>query len=78
MCNCNQKRQQFSSGQKRVQPNTSSMGMGQVRLTQDEPLLLYGDVTGKEYAFQQKNQILWVDKSDINYLKHREGIEVLA
>ena len=76
MCNCNQKRMQYATsvGNK----NTPQLGMAKVRLIRSKPLLLFGDVTGREYQFKQRGDIQWVDKTDMPYMRGLPGIEILG
>lgn len=74
MCNCNQKRAAL---------RTTSIdrdavhGMRQVRLVQQEPLTLTGDMTGRVYEFREKNDINWVDKRDLLMMEQLQGLQVI-
>ena len=59
MCDCNQKRTMYSSDIAQAQK-----GMVKVQLLADEPIVLYGDITGRMYVFRNINDINWVDKRD--------------
>lgn len=75
MCNCNQKRMQFSSNGNKSNPQ---QGMGQVRLTSHRSLTLQGDVTERSYHFKTKGEIQWVDRTDLHYMRGVPGIEILG
>jgi hypothetical protein len=64
MCNCNQKRVQYSSGTSSKRQQGYQEGMVQMQLIQTPPFTIYGDITGREYSFLEAKQILWVDKRD--------------
>jgi hypothetical protein len=72
MCNCNQKRTMYSSGDQE-----SRRGMVKVKLVENNPLVLSGDITGRMYVFRYINDINWIDKRDVLSMKHIRGLEVL-
>jgi DNA/RNA endonuclease YhcR with UshA esterase domain len=74
MCNCNQKRAALHTTS--VDRNAVH-GMRQVRLVQQEPLTLTGDVTGRVYEFREKNDINWVDKKDLVLMEKLQGVQVI-
>jgi hypothetical protein len=74
MCNCNQKRAALHTSS--VQRDAIH-GMRQVRLVQQEPLTLTGDMTGRVYEFTEKNDINWVDKRDLIMMEKIKGVQVL-
>lgn len=78
MCNCNQKRQTLKSDGIQKRDLDAQMGMNQVRLIQKRALKFNGDVTGRIYSLKNENDITWVDKRDIPYLKNKRGIQILS
>jgi hypothetical protein len=71
MCNCNQKRAMFSSGN-----NQSQKGMVKVKLIQNNALVLNGAITGRMYVFRNINDINWVDKRDAISMKETNGLQI--
>ncbi len=71
MCNCNQQRKSYSSG------NTPSQtGIVKIRLTENNPVVLNGDITGRMYVFRNINDIVWVDKRDAMRMKEIKGLQI--
>ena len=71
MCNCNQKRAMFSSGN-----NQSQKGMVKVKLVQNNALVLNGAITGRMYVFRNISDINWVDKRDAISMKEINGLQI--
>ncbi len=71
MCNCNQKRAIYSSGN-----NQSQKGMVKVKLIEDNALVLNGNITGRMYVFRNINDINWVDKRDAMSMKEIKGLQI--
>lgn len=71
MCNCNQKRAMYSQAN-----NASPKGMVKVKLTENNPLVLNGDVTGRTYIFRNLNDINWVDNRDVLSMKDINGLQI--
>jgi hypothetical protein len=71
MCNCNQKRATYSSG------NTQSQrGMVQAKLIENKPFVLYGDITGRMYVLNNINDTIWVDRRDAMSMKEIKELQV--
>lgn len=73
MCNCNQKRVEYSSEKSPLQK-----GMVKVMLTENAPRVLNGDFTGRMYVFRNQNDFNWVDKRDAIGMKHMQGVQVMT
>ncbi len=71
MCNCNQKRAIYSSEKSQLQK-----GMVKVKLTENTPMALNGNITGRMYVFRNMNDINWVDKRDAMDMKGINGLQV--
>jgi len=71
MCNCNQKRAMYSSEIAQLQK-----GMVKVKLIQNNPLLLNGNITGRIYVFKEINDINWVDRRDVMSMKETTGLQI--
>jgi hypothetical protein len=71
MCNCNQKRAMYSSGN-----SHSQNGMAKVKLIQTEPIVLNGNITGRMYRFRNINDINWVDRRDLMSMKETTGLQI--
>jgi len=71
MCNCNQQRTVYSSGNE-----PSQKGMVKIKLMINKPLVLNGDITGRMYVFRNIHDINWVDKRDAMSMKGIEGLQV--
>ena len=74
MCNCNQKRTQYAADQSR---ETLPQGMVRVKLIQQVPLVLNGDITGRTYIFETLNDIQWMDKRDLASMKGLTGLQIV-
>lgn len=72
MCNCNQKRAIYS-----LENDQSKKGMVKVVLTDKNPQVVNGDVTGRMYVFRNSNDINWVDKRDAISMKEMKGLQVV-
>lgn len=59
MCNCNQKRTQYSQS-----TQSSKVGMVKVKLTENKSMVINGAYTGRAYIFRKLNELVWVDKRD--------------
>jgi hypothetical protein len=75
MCNCNQKRTAYTSAKSSA--GDAVTGMIQVRLVQKKALVVTGDITGRVYEFNNKNDINWVDKRDLPNIAELKGLVVL-
>ncbi|HEY8934796.1 MAG TPA: hypothetical protein VIM65_06225 [Cyclobacteriaceae bacterium] len=51
--------------------------MVKVKLTENTPLVFTGDVTGRMYAFQNINDINWVDRRDAMSM-NKNGLQILS
>lgn len=71
MCDCNQKRAIYSSGNDQPQK-----GMVKVKLIENNALVLTGDITGRMYVFRSINDINWVDKRDAMSMKEINGLQI--
>jgi hypothetical protein len=71
MCNCNQKRIAYST-----QNDMSSKGLVKVMLTQNDSLVLNGDITGRTYVFKTTNDVNWVDSRDVISMKKQKGLQI--
>lgn len=71
MCNCNQKRMMISTGN-----NQPPKGMEKVKLIENTPMVLNGDVTGRMYVFRELNDFNWVDKRDLMTMKEIPGLQI--
>ena len=71
MCNCNQKRAAFSSGN--TQPQK---GMVKVTLTDNTPMVLNGNITGRMYVFKKVNDLNWVDRRDVMNMHGISGLQI--
>jgi hypothetical protein len=71
MCNCNQKRAMYSSGN-----NQSPKGSVKVMLTENTPLEINGNITGRLYVFTHINDTRWVDKRDAMEMKEINGLQI--
>lgn len=71
MCNCNQKRAMYSQAS-----NPNFKGLVKVKLTENNPLVLNGDVTGRTYIFRNLNDINWVDNRDVISMKGINGLQI--
>lgn len=72
MCNCNQKRVAYSSEKNQIQKNAVK-----VKLTTEKPMVLNGDITGRMYVFERKNDINWIDNRDVLGFKNIKQIQIL-
>jgi hypothetical protein len=73
MCNCNQKRMMYSSVNL-----DQHKGLVKVKLISQTHLVLNGRVTGRMYIFRNFNDITWVDKRDLQFMKNIREIEILS
>jgi hypothetical protein len=71
MCNCNQKRTQYTSENNEIQKETVK-----VMLIGNTPMVINGDITGRMYVFRNKNDINWVDKRDVITMKGIDGLQI--
>ncbi len=71
MGNCNQKRAIYSSGN-----NKSQKGMVKVKLTENTPMVINGNITGRLYVFGNINDINWVDERDVMSMKEINGLQI--
>lgn len=53
------------------------IGMVKVKLTENKPLVLNGDITGRTYIFRNLNDIHWVDKRDVMSMKNISGLQIV-
>jgi hypothetical protein len=51
-------------------------GMVKVKLIQNNPLLLNGNITGRIYVFKEINDINWVDRRDVMSMKETTGLQI--
>jgi hypothetical protein len=72
MCNCNQKRSTLRS-----EPSRSQPGMIQAQLIVEEPLIEYGNVTGRMYVFRNINDTNWVDKRDALSMQEIKSLQLM-
>ncbi|HKR04938.1 MAG TPA: hypothetical protein VJY62_09900 [Bacteroidia bacterium] len=72
MCNCNQQRAAYTS-----ENNPAQKGMVKVKLIENKPLVLNGDITGRMYVFRNINDINWVDRRDAISMKKIKEIQIL-
>ena len=72
MCNCNEQRSMYSAVNDQI-----PKGMVKVKLIQNEPVVLNGDITGRTYIFREINDINWVDKRDAMSLTKFQGLQVI-
>lgn len=78
MCNCNNKRTALAiANHSQVENNLPNNNLVKVKLMQQSPLEVYGDITGKKYSFEKNNAILWVDKRDVMRMRRLTGLQVL-
>lgn len=78
MCNCNQKRTAFNA--KNLQGNANQdahQGMNQMKLVQQGPMEINGDITGRKYIFKKKDDINWVDKRDVINMREIKGLMMI-
>ena len=73
MCNCNQKRALYSSKE-----DPAQKGMVKVKLVENNPLVVNGNITGRMYVFRNINDINWVDKRDATAIKKINGLQVFS
>lgn len=73
MCNCNQKRANFSSNNSMAQKGTRK-----VKLVENDPVTMYGDITGRMYVFTNINDINWVDERDVASMYTMKNLLVLS
>lgn len=71
MCNCNQKRAMYSS-----ENNQSQKGVVKVKLIENTPMVLKGNITGRMYVFRNINDLNWVDKRDVMSMKEINGLQI--
>lgn len=71
MCSCNQKRAIYSSENNRLQK-----GMVIVKLTENTPMVLNGNITGRMYVFTNINDLNWVDERDVMSMKEINGLQI--
>jgi len=71
MCNCNQQRAIYSTD-----INRSQKELVKVKLIQNNPLVLNGNITGRNYVFSKINDINWVDRRDVISMKETTGLQV--
>lgn len=71
MCNCNQQRSMYSQAN-----NSTLKGMVKVKLTENKPLVLNGDITGRTYIFRNINDINMVDKRDVMSMREINGLQI--
>ena len=71
MCNCNQKRAMYSS-----EGTLSRRGMVKAMLTQKEPIVLNGNVTGRMYVFRNIRDVNWVDRRDALSMRGVIGLQL--
>lgn len=72
MCNCNQKRTAYSAGSR-----PSQKGLVKVILTDNEPQIVNGNVTGRMYVFRNINDTNWVDNRDAISMKGIKGLQII-
>lgn len=72
MCNCNKSRAAFNEENKHAQKGTT-----RVKLTQNTPLVLYGNYTGRMYKFNSINDVNLIDKRDLQILEGKPGLVVM-
>jgi hypothetical protein len=75
MCNCNQKRTMYRNNNTIEKANK---GMVKFKLTQTEPIIVNGDITGRMYVFRNMNDSNWVDKRDASSLHQIQGLQILG
>lgn len=72
MCNCNQKRAIYKSDKA-----FSRQGMKKVTLTENKPIVIHGDFTGRTYLFERVGEIIWVDNRDAISLEKVIQLQVI-
>ena len=73
MCNCNQKRNNYQQ-----KFNSAKKGMVRVKLTQDLPTVMNGDITGRMYIFKNNSEPIWMDKRDSISLYNKSEFLILV
>ena len=71
MCNCNQSRISYSSGNERL-----SRGTVMVKRTTNTPIVIRGDITGRRYVFKKNGDINWIDSRDVMGMDETEGLQI--
>lgn len=69
---CNQKRATYSS-----ENSNSKKGMVKVVLKENKQMVINGNVTGRMYVFNKKNDVNWVDERDALNLNEVKELQVL-
>lgn len=77
MCNCNQKRTALNANMRAKASQDAHHGMNQVKLIQQNPLEINGEITGRKYVFQNMNDINWVDKRDLVAMQQMKELQIL-
>lgn len=78
MCNCNQKRANYSTKNLQGrQTQDAHHGMNQVKLLQQSPMEINGEITGRKYVFKKLNDINWVDKRDLVSMQQIKELQIL-
>lgn len=73
MCNCNNNRANYS-----LQKGEDKRGMVKVKLTGNQTQVINGDITGRTYIFNKKNEVQWVDMRDVDSLKGVKSLKILG
>jgi hypothetical protein len=73
MCNCNQKRNSYLP-----KVNSNIKGMVRVKLIQDLPMVINGDITGRMYIFKNNSEPIWMDKRDSISLYNKSEFLILV
>ncbi len=71
MCNCNQQRASYST-----QHAPPQKGVVKVILTENKPIVINGNITGRTYAFRKINDQHWVDSRDMLSMNGIAGLQV--
>lgn len=69
MCNCNKKRMSLQN-----KADNAYKNMVKVRLKENKPMLINGNITGQTYIFKNKGDVNWVDKRDLDELKRYKDL----
>ena len=54
----------------------SQKGVVKVKLTENNPMVLNGNITGRIYVFRNINDLNWVDKRDVMSMKEINGLQI--
>jgi hypothetical protein len=57
--------------------NSNKIGMVKVKRTDNSPLVINGDITGRAYVFRALNEINWVDKRDAIRMSEKGGLQLV-